>query len=159
MDRIREHYILNYDKSVKRMYGRTRDINNAEDIVQEAYSRALKYYDGQPHLDAWMNTLLNNAMKDHWKSERMQGCSVDEDDEDWEHVGMNEWAEDMWRAIRKEIAKKDSPVRDILFLYYERDYKPREINQVVEESSGNIRIIIHRFRLEMEQKYGELFID
>lgn len=154
---IEEHYKAQYNLLVKRMYNRTKDVFAAEDIVQEAFTRALKYWINPTNLEAWFNILLNNAMRDFIRAERISGCSDSiEGEEDWEMVSVCEWVDDIREMMYIDISKYPKPTCDILFLYLERDFKPREIHEVLGENNGTIRNTISRFRQEVKQKYKEL---
>ena len=76
------HYNRNRDVLTKKLAGRVGTRYNAEDVVQEAYARALKYfrawtYDGVgTELDSfnrWFTTILNNACREFQYEERGQG--------------------------------------------------------------------------------------
>lgn len=154
---IEKHYIEQYSLLVKRMYNRTKDVPSAEDIVQEAFARALKYWAEPDNLEAWFNILLNNAMRDFIRSERISGCSDSiEGEEDWEAVPVCDWAEDMLVCISEDIKRYPKPTCDILFLYFEREFKPREIHEILGEPNGTIRNTIGRFRQDIKYKYKEL---
>lgn len=153
---LERHYVDNYSKLVKRVYSRTKDVSESEDVVQETFARALKYWSNPDNIEAWINIILNNALRDHQRMMRLQGATfAPEEDGEQEVVYSSDWAEDMMEKLSEEIAKKPTPQRDILFLFFERDFKPREIAQVVDATNGNIRVIVSRFREEMAEKYGD----
>lgn len=159
MDRnaiLEKHYRDNYSKLVKRVYSRTKDVPDSEDIIQETFARALKYWAAPDNIEAWINIILNNSLRDYQRAMRLQGAVLAPEEEgEHEVIEVSEWAQDMMEKLSFEISKKPHPQRDILFLFFERDFKPREICEVVDATNGNIRVIITRFRDEMGDKYGD----
>lgn len=156
---IEKLYITSYKKFVKQVNSRCHNMADAEDIVQEAFCRALTYFDSLDNrgVHAWFSVILENAFNHHMNDQRRSGC-VDHDELDEGHlVGeMSEWADDMMKRIEAEINEvKDVNHRMVLFLYFVRGYKPREILDVVPLKAGNVRIIIHRFGEEIKEKYGK----
>lgn len=68
---ITQHYKDNYRRLIKRMTFRAGTEWDAEDVVQEAYARALRYQDSfdGTNFDRWFNTILNNALREHKNNE------------------------------------------------------------------------------------------
>ena len=85
---IENHYKENYGRILKRMTFRAGGIHQAEDIVQEAYCRALKYYSELKveEFDRWFSMILNNAYNDYKRDEI--GLSYIEDED--EPLGLEE---------------------------------------------------------------------
>lgn len=153
---LEKHYTDNYSKLVKRTYSRTKDVPSSEDIVQETFARALKYWADPDNIEAWINIILNNSLRDHQRMMRLQGATfASEEEGEQEVIQTSDWAEDMMEKLSLEISKKPAPQRDVLHLFFEREFKPREIAQVVDLTNGNIRVIISRFKEEMAGRYGD----
>lgn len=151
-------YETSSDMYIKRMYYRTKNILDAEDIVQDAFERALRYYDsyssrGDGNLTAWFETVLTNAQNDHMRNQRRLGMTTEYDEELDTPVEMDEWGEDMIKRVKALLVTKNPEVRSVLQLYFFSEYKPREIGNVVELSPANIRKIIERFKKELREGY------
>jgi RNA polymerase sigma factor (sigma-70 family) len=157
---IHEHYLENHGKLVHKLQYRAGTIWNAEDVVQEAYCRALKYkgtYGVQEQdFGAWINKIINNALRTAQAAERRMGMSVEYNEDMDEMVDMLEWEEDMIKVVTNEMDKKSSAVRQVLYLYFFSQYKPREISQVLDISNGYIRTTVKEFKNQLKAKYGEL---
>ena len=159
---LEKFYVENRLVLVKRLTNRAGSIDNAEDILQEAFARALKYggsFDPKKcELGAWFNTIMNNALRDFKKAERLSGMSTtyeeDEEQEDKEDEPpiLNY---DLCQRISKEIAKRDINARSVLHLYFERQYKVGEIKQVLDIPYKTAESIIYRFKADMADEYGE----
>lgn len=152
---IEQFYKHSYRLLIKRTYAHVKNPHAAEDIVQEAFCRALKYHDEDVgNFRNWFSVLLNNARMDFQRAERMGGASL-EFDEEWEAVGMSDWADDMLNKIGIEIEKvEDEELRSAYHLYYIKQYKPREILQVVQLTPGKLRVCIHRFGEKLKEKFS-----
>jgi len=165
---IEQHYAENFDKLVKRFSHRAGGVADAEDVVQEAFALALKYKDSfnpdnvygekghKTEFGGWFNGILNNSLKLYKKKERLLGMSVEYSEDMDELVPLMEWEDNLIEAVKKDIARKPEQVRQALWLYIFKQYKPREIAQVVEMSNAYIRTSVKEFKQEMRAKYGEV---
>lgn len=157
---IRQHYAENFDKFVKRYANRAGGIHDAEDVVQEAYTRALKYGNSfdptVQEFGGWFNSILNNALRDHKKDERLLGMSVEYKEEFDDLTPLLEWEDNLIAEIKKDVARKPAQVRQAIWLYIFKQYKPREIAQVVDISNAYIRTAVKEFKQEMRKKYGDV---
>lgn len=154
---IEEFYRDNYSTLVKRLKRRAGGEENAEDVLQEAFYRALKYWDSynpdkQP-IGAWFNTIMNNTLKRH-QSEQMQGGATIPYDEHEHEEGYDCPAEDNLRLeeVIGKLSKCNERNRNILYLYFIKGYRIKEIQDVVGGGYSGIRMLIHRFKLDM---FGE----
>ena len=137
-------------------------IPNAEDVVQEAYCRALQYrrsFDPDTQeLGAWFNKILINALRNAQSAERRLGMSVEYTEDMDEIVDLLDWEDDMIKAIKRDVARKGEVVRQVLQLYLFNQYKPREISQVLDISNAYVRTIAKEFKIELRAKYGEVLL-
>ncbi|MEL7423474.1 MAG: RNA polymerase sigma factor [Bacteroidota bacterium] len=144
---------------VKKLSRRAGSPENAEDVVQEAFTRALKYVDSydkaKREFGAWFNTILNNALRDFKRDEKNYGMSM-------EAAGGEEEVEEPRLDVRQErrevrdlIFQKGEVQQEILRLYYILNYTPKDIQAVTEHPRGTILSTITRFQQEVMEKYGE----
>ena len=155
---IEEVYTAERSRLCKKVRNRVGGPVNAEDVVQEAFTRALQYQDSYnpefKSLDAWLGTILNNAGRDFKKAERRQGMSAGTS-VDYE---TNTLEED---AIRTELVHRVledmavSSYSEILRLYFLLGYTPKEISEVLEQAPQSISNAVQRFKNEMKEKYDE----
>jgi len=147
---IEQHYRDNYKKLVYRIAYRVRGPANAEDVVQEAYARALKYVDNTEVLefDKWFNRLLNNACKDWQNVERHQGMA-------WSNIPEDALGGyDLPDSIDLEplIAHNSPAHQEVLRLYFKSDMREVDIVHVVGKTYGAIHQILVRFRRENQDE-------
>lgn len=132
---------------------------NAEDVVQEAFKRALLYeevYDPtKSELGTWFEHILWKALYDFQRDELLQGMAKDDlsrETPETPFLGVTEAAKSQ---IRKEIDKKEGISREVLWLTFVKGFNPRDIVSVLDVTIHNTNKIIQRFRKEMVDKYGE----
>lgn len=81
---IEEFYRENCDLYVRRLSRQAGSYSNAEDVVQEAFLRALQYSDSYTisdnnNLEKWFNSILRRALVDFKRIETKQGMVVETD--------------------------------------------------------------------------------
>lgn len=150
---IEEHYRLNFDRLVKRTTYRVPNYSShlAEECVQEAYLRAIKYINAfNPDLDTfakWFEGILRNATNDCRTIEKDRGVSKELSDEMEEVVATKE-EKAQYSIIIKHISNEERN-KDILILFFLLGYKTKDISEYTGVSHTYVRQIIFRFRNKM----------
>lgn len=155
---IEKYYTENYNQLINRVKRRCGGVINAEDVVQEAFARAIKYKDSfddqrRPY-EAWFNTILNNSLRDFQRQERLYGMNLEFEEEKIDGVSMKEIRATTGREIHRLIAQQEEPKRTILNLHFNRNYTTREIAEVEDVPLGTIFTTINRFKKEVMEKYA-----
>ncbi len=149
MDPLEAHYRANRFKLVKRMSFRAGDY--ADDVVQEAYARAIKYfssYKPEYSLDAWFSRI-----KEHKNSEKgFASMSFEEEEQDG--IPCNRFAESVVKEIHELIGTKSVVSMEVLSYHFRFGYSAKEIQEITEYSYANCHQIISRFRQELRELYG-----
>lgn len=157
-DKIEELYLDKYQSFVKiasRLIGG--DMYSAEDVVQEAFKRAMEYKDSyDPQFGTmlkWFNSILFRCAVDFKKDERMGGMSTELKDEDvvvQDDFGRhNKTLEE----IKADIDELGGENRQICYLYFIKQYKPREIVHITGANSNSVRTAVKRFLQQLREKY------
>lgn len=151
---IEKHYIDNRQKLVKRMKFRTGSDEDAEDIVQEAYERAIRYrrsYSGD-EFEKWLNTILNNCLRDNRNMQ--SGHSADEfDEEEAEGTACPHYSEHVMREVYELIDTKSVIQKEVLTLFFQQEYSAIDISRITEYPYSQCHQIIQRFRNELKDLY------
>lgn len=155
---VEDYYVKNFGRWVKIMTFRLWDRAAGEDVVQDAFERALKYSKGhdpaRQEFNTWFSSVINNCLRDFQRVERMGGMSLEFDEELCDGEAMLDWEDDMICMIKEEIGKKSVFVANALHLYFFAQYKPREIAQIIGMSNAHIRTCVKEFKQSMALKYG-----
>lgn len=151
---IDTHYRENYKKSVNRMLGRVPDRSRhlAEEVVQEAYYRVIKYFDNykpsKEGFEPWFNRILFNCANDCKSKERSRG--VVDNNVNVEHV-LEEISFDIDTKIYlKNYLKGKSEIENtILTLVFFKGLTTKEVSECIGKSDGAVRMILMRFRKDL----------
>lgn len=158
-DTLEKFYKENREMYLKRLYYRAGSPENAEDILQEAFCRAIRYWDSfnpnAQELGAWFNTVLNNALRNFKVDEKHMGTYVEYDDELTDGAEMSQTDGDMVERIEAEVAKYGGVSKDALYLYCIKGYRPREVRQVLDIKKFDLSNLIKTFKSNMRDKYGD----
>ena len=162
MNKIENFYRENYRQQVKKVgYMLSGDFNSAQDVVQEAYRRAVKYessyVEGRASLKTWFNTILYNSFHDWQRLDRDKGIVktplTDDVQEEVVFIQSNEFR----GLINKEVdaLMGDDKVRVVLHLWYILGYSAKEISEVVDHMTvTNVTTLTNRFKKLMYEKHS-----
>lgn len=151
---IENHWKTNYGKLVKKYTRPAGTVWDAEDVVQTAYERALKYYGGSriDNFDGWFVVILRNALIDHLNESR--GITNEEFDEfQFESVNTIDHHV-LTQTITQMIEQEHENNQPILILHFLQGYGAREIYEFNKLTYPNTRKIIQRFRDKLRKELG-----
>lgn len=155
MDVIEQHYLNNYRRIFKRLCYRAGTEWDAEDIIQEAYCRAIKYfksYDGK-QLDQWMSTIINNCLREHKNNEK--GFSTNSfEEEELEGLPCSYYPNRVVGEIYDLIDTKSSLQIEVLTMYLRNGYSAKDISSITNYTYAVTHKIISRFKIELKELYG-----
>lgn len=155
-DFIAQHYIDNKNNYLRWLSYATGTVQGAEDVIHDAYERALRYHYNfhGDDFDNWMALILKNALRDYMKIERGQNL-VELDEFDFKGADCNGVSLLTIKEIEKRIANKQDAHAEVLELYFIKGYSAVEISKFNPFSYHNIYQIVRRFKEELKLKYGE----
>lgn len=143
---IEAHYRDNYKRLVQINGGK----GQGEDVVQEAYCNALKYWPEEgmaaiKDMDNWIGTLATNCSKKISAVERRRGAIQVELD-----IPAQQNAYDVMRVeeVKRRIAVEPHP--DVLSLYFIKQWSSKEVAEQVKLNHSTIRSVIAKFRREIK---------
>lgn len=150
---LTKFFLENQRELHKRVSSRAGGMYNAEDVVQEAFARALKYWDSfnpdHHKLGAWFNTILNNSLKDFKREELQYGMCLELDEGIASEEAKQALSDVRIDAVEALIESKHGIVRDVLRLVFCRGYKPSEVIQVLNVNSKFVYNVVDRFKQEV----------
>lgn len=152
---IEQYYIENRRRIVKTLYFRTGSEADAEDIVQEAFCRALKYAPKAriDHFGKWFSLVLTNALRDHMNASR--GYSVEESEAEEEGVDCTGYTNRVMQEIKDIVSTKSEVQMEVLNLHLFEEYSAKEVSEITPYSYAQVHQIILRFRNELKTLYRE----
>lgn len=159
MKELEKYYRENFDTLCKRMGRACDSATDGEDVVQDAFERAIKYYASyNPHADfeRWFSIILSNCLKAHKSRTRMGAVSkpIEEHYDDLEPVVPDDIRSITKVEIRNLIDNSSEPRKEILRLTFDFGYKPSEITCLVKGlTKSQIKRTLELFRKEVLEIY------
>lgn len=152
---IEQHYVANYERLVKRSTYRVphRSKALAEECVQEAYLRAIKYFptfdEKRDSFEKWFEGILRNAVNDCRTIEKDRGVTYELIDEDG--VDLTPSKREKYTAIGLIKSIKDSKYKMVLSLFLLYGFKTVDIAEHTGITHTNVRQIIYKYRNKLSE--------
>ena len=129
---ISEHYQMHYGSLIKFFsYRHNGNEQDAEDIVQEAYARALKYFDSydaeNSKFTTWFGKIIVNCERDLVRAKLRNGSTEEFDEELYDPVFEDHALRQDFMNLRGHIDRCKQDVREVLTLYYIYQYSLSDI--------------------------------
>ena len=122
----------------------------AEDLVQEAYMRAIRSIDEEKDgFKFWLFKVCRNLYFDTLrKNKKVEAITSDKPSN--ESLVDDVIQKDEYRALYKAISLLKDDFREIVRLYYFDSMSVKEIASIVDESVDNVKIKLYRARLKLK---------
>lgn len=156
MTEIETFYRSQYGQLVKRMTWVTGSHHDAEDIVHDAFEKAMKYINScNSDFERWFNVILSNCFKDHQNRARLAGTSkpLEECEDEIEPVFPTAYNEMLRQEIRDLANGKPEKQREVLRLTFDFGYKPSEIVILTDLTLRQVNEHLYQFRKEVKEIY------
>lgn len=156
-DLIEQHYLNNYRRLMKTFTFRAGTEWDAEDVIQEAYARALKYYKsftGKPEeFNKWFYTIINNTLKEYKNIEK--GVAAESfEEEEADGIPCSYVHDRIMGEVYALIDTKSVVQIEVLTLHFKQGFSAKDISYITDVSYSAARQIILRFRNELKDLYG-----
>jgi RNA polymerase sigma-70 factor (ECF subfamily) len=141
---------------VRRLIGRAGRVADAEDVVQEALARALRYrasFDSRRALGPWLRTAALRTFLDHCTRSR---TTPEDIAQHTDHLaapardGVDEREE-----LDSTLARLDPVERDVLMRFHRRGQSIREIAKALGAPEGTVKSLLHRARRKLGERAKE----
>jgi RNA polymerase sigma-70 factor (ECF subfamily) len=153
---VGELYHACYRRLVTQVYGFTGDLAEAQDVVQEAFARALARAGGLAGIDnpeAWLRTVAINAVRRRWRRRRLLDTILLRDRPLTRTVEPPPGPE---RAdLRAALATLPEAFRQVVVLHYFADLSVDEISTLLEVPTGTIKSRLSRARAALAERLGD----
>ena len=122
----------------------------AEDLVQEAYMRAIRSIDEEKDgFKFWLFKVCRNLYFDTLRKDKKVEA-ITSDMPSNESLVDDVIQKDEYRALYKAISLLKDDFREIVRLYYFDSMSVKEIASIVDESVDNVKIKLYRARLKLK---------
>lgn len=151
-DTARVIYQASHQRLVVQLYGITGDLQEAQDVVQEAFVRALSRRGRLAAMDnpeAWLRTVAVNIARSRWRRRQvMEGLLVRHAASEPTPVpGMTEGHVALVTALR-ELPRTQ---REVVVLHYLADLQVSEIATGLGVAPGTVKSRLHRARSRLAE--------
>jgi RNA polymerase sigma-70 factor (ECF subfamily) len=148
----------NFNKLVSKLARRVPNVADAEDIVQTALERGVRYantYDENQAFDAWFGRLIQNAWKDWLKENRRAGMTDEVNEKNGGEVPCTKEAAELAELLKQEILSlPDSFKKDVMYRRFLIGLPVDEIAFVLGVDRERVKKSILRWRALVFDKYG-----
>ena len=147
---IEKHYLNNYKNMVKRVKFRVNTQEDAEDVMQEAYTRALRYsnsFDMGTPFNHWFLRIVSNVVKDHLAEKYGRAGHEEFDEEKVEPLVDNTFMSRHSGVLAKIISSiEDEEKKEILSLHFLYGFNIRDIVQITNLRRAVVDGCINNFK-------------
>lgn len=144
---LRVHEIVQTfsDTLIRIAVQQTKNMSEAEDIVQEVYMTLMKQkkpFDNESHLKAWLIKVTFNKCKDYFKSSRVRKTVSITDEMTF--IAKEE------QSVLPEIFELVQEDRVIVYLHYYEGYTTAEIANLLEMKVNTVGSKLRRVRMKLK---------
>lgn len=161
VDQLEQIFKDKYDDLV-RIYKSRAGENDVEDVIQEAFYRALHYKDSfNPtfiSLENWLTSIMNNCLRDMLREKR-DGQAMHDSEHDPAIDDRCPSDTELEARIMLDIESRGGNTRQILWLYFVMGHKSQDIHKIVGGSYSVVTTICERFKGQCQERYGHLMRD
>lgn len=154
---LADHHSKNFGKLVKRYARRFDNDHIGQDVVQEAYTKALKYretYDPMQPFENWFGVICYNAFRTIC-AEELGHAADDLDELDIAGADASYEMDRLWQQILESIDDEKPEAQEVLRLYFDRGYSIKEISEFNIMSHRQIRVHVYAFKAKIKKWLNE----
>jgi len=155
-DELGELYRAGYRRLVAQLYAFTADLTEAQDVVQEAFARALARPGGLAGVEnpeAWLRTVALNVVRRRWRRRRVLDAILLRDRPTARIVEPGPEPENT--DLRTAIAELPRVFREVIVLHYLADQPVDEIARLLDVPVGTVKSRLSRGRAALATRLGE----
>lgn len=159
---IDKHYKENYEILLKRVNRRLGCLEDAEDVVQEAFSRAIEYYNSYnpkkcKYFNNWFDVILNNVYKKFITEKKSGGMtkSLDDSLDEIQPVLPDHYKSISKKELKRLINSRSGDSKEVISLNINFGYNPSEIKLLTGYKLTFIYNTIKSFSKEIKELYSD----
>jgi len=147
LDALGDLYHACYRRLVAQLYAFTTDVSEAQDVVQEAFARALARPKGLNDVDnpeAWLRTVAINVVRRRWRRRKLLDAILLRDRPT---VQLTAPPPEPERAdLRDALTRLPQQYREVIVLHYLADLPVDEVAELLGVPAGTVKSRLHRGR-------------
>lgn len=160
LEKFEREALTNLDALARVASRLTRSRSDAEDIVQETFLRAWKYFDSfdaGSNCRAWLFRIMFNVINfREGKKTRLAETSLDDEDRNIEYERGNVFAFDPLKKIEgrelmEATARLSADYRAVLWLVVIEEFSYKEAAEILNVPIGTVMSRLHRARRELRK--------
>ncbi|MBM4102470.1 MAG: sigma-70 family RNA polymerase sigma factor [Planctomycetes bacterium] len=131
---------------------KTQNVQDAEDLTQETFLKALANidaFDTTNSLKNWLFVIAYNLVISHYRRRKLQLT----DQRELHHIPASpaefyESADWLWDVV----SRMEPDTQTVLWLHYKKDMTVEDITHIMKRSSVAVRVLLHRARKRLEKE-------
>jgi RNA polymerase sigma-70 factor (sigma-E family) len=148
-------YHASYRRLVTQLYAFTTDLTEAQDVVQEAFARALARPRGLTDIEspeAWLRTVAINVVRRRWRRRQVLDSILLRDRPIQQMVASPPGPER--EDLRAALATLSKPYREVIVLHYLADLAVEEVAEILGVPVGTVKSRLSRGRTALAGRLG-----
>jgi RNA polymerase sigma-70 factor (ECF subfamily) len=131
-------------------YYRVQNREEAEDITQETYERALIYLKKKDtkilEYSVFLKTISMNIIKDRWRSKKRRGSSVNIEDIDPEAIAAEDFTDTVadQAVVKKAMERLTKDQQTVIRLRIIEGFSAAETARIMNKKESTVRVLQHR---------------
>jgi RNA polymerase sigma factor (sigma-70 family) len=151
---LERFYRNKYQTLVKNYSIRCGSVEDAEDIVQEAFTRALTYkssYKPEEYFSNWMTRIVYHCFCDWKRDQKLQGGTITFNEEDHEPKDGADSKEEFAAFVRQMMKDETERAQEVINLAYCCNYRSTEIAKFLDLSKNTVDWYTMTFRERIKE--------
>lgn len=132
------------------IYYKVQNKEEAEDIIQETYIKAIKYMQkntvDMDRIEGFLKVVSLNVIRDRWRWEKRHGTTINIEDINVKNASVCDDTSNMERReiIENALNKLNEEQRMVIELRILKGYSVADTAKAMSKKEGNIRVLQHR---------------
>lgn len=152
-DIIEQLFAKYYNELILYMLSVCRDTHLAEDIVSEAFFKALMSADDDiRNVKAWLITVCRNEYFSYCRKHKRENAELNEAIADDNEPLLDKIIKDEeYRALYRTLSLLSPDYKEALTLFYFSGMSVKEISAITDKSEDNVKVTLHRARKKLKE--------
>ncbi|QGU95940.1 sigma-70 family RNA polymerase sigma factor [Clostridium bovifaecis] len=143
------------------IYYKVQNREEAEDIIQETYIKAITYMQkndiDMDKCKAFLKTIALNVIRDKWRKNKREGTAVNFDDINPKEMAIEDHTEDMVKrqVVENALSLLNEEQRIVIELRILKGYSVVDTARIMNRKEGNVRVLQYRALQNLRKIFKE----